>query len=83
MVVENFMSEDVQNNVSNNVNDNVNVIVENDKVSKFMNGYGDDIVHEVHFVRKTPMNTKKVTEEVMFVGKSKNKSSKTVISNKM
>lgn len=46
-----------------------------------MNDYVNYIFHEVHVVKKTPINTKKVTKKVVFIGKS-NKKSKNTFTNK-
>lgn len=47
-----------------------------------MNDVVDNSMHEVHTMRKTPMNIKKVTKEVIYVGKSKNKSKKNATAKK-
>lgn len=47
-----------------------------------MNNDVNDIVHEVHIVRKTHIKTKKVIEEVLYVFMSKKNSKKIVINKK-
>lgn len=60
MVAAKVIREFVQNNISNNINYNIYVNMENEEVSEDTNDGAGEIVHEVHVVRKTPRNIKKV-----------------------